>query len=98
MNKIKINYFIDLIAFISFLVTAITGIIIFLFLPPGEKRGGIYNNFLGYSRHELGDIHNWAGIIMLIATIIHIILHWKWIIVTTKTFFKNTQNPQKDIN
>lgn len=45
MNRIKINYFVDAIAFISFFVTAVTGALIFIFLPPAEGRGGFISSF-----------------------------------------------------
>ena len=92
MNTTKINYFVDLIAFISFFVTAVTGILIFVFLPPGEGRGGVHSTLLGYGRHDWGAIHDWAGIIMIIAAIIHIVLHWDWIICATKNLFGDNKN------
>jgi len=92
MDKIKINYFVDVIAFISFLITAITGIIIFLFLPTGESRGGVHSFLLGYGRHDWGAIHDWAGIIMTIAALVHVALHWKWIVNMTKNLFKKSPN------
>jgi hypothetical protein len=92
MDKAKINYFVDVIAFVSFLVTAITGVLIFIFLPPGEGRGGVHSYLLGYGRHDWGAIHDWAGIIMTIAAIIHVVLHWKWIVGTTKIIFGKKQD------
>jgi len=88
MNKVKINCFIDVIVFISFLVTAITGVLIIIFLPPGEGRGGAHGTLFNYGRHDWGVIHDWAGIIMTIAVIIHVVLHWSWIIGMTKVFLK----------
>lgn len=88
MNKLKINYFVDIIAFVSFLITAITGITIFIFLPTGESRGGVHSTLFGYGRHDWGAIHDWAGIVMTIAALIHIVLHWNWIVATTKNFLK----------
>ncbi len=88
MNKLKINYFVDIVAFISFLITAVTGIIIFIFIPTGESRGGVHSTLLGYGRHDWGAIHDWAGIVMTIAALLHIVLHWNWIVDTTKSFFK----------
>lgn len=76
-----------MIAFISFLVTAITGALIFIFLPPSEGRGGVRSTLLGYGRHDWGEIHDWAGLVMIIAALIHIVLHWEWIVITTKNFF-----------
>jgi len=46
MEKLKINYLVDFLMIISFLVTAITGLIIFFFLPSGIKQGS-YQTFFG---------------------------------------------------
>jgi len=93
MNKIKINYLVDVVAFISFFVTAITGILIFVFLPPAEGKGVVHSTLFGYGRHDWGAIHDWAGMIMTLAAIIHIVLHWGWITSMTKSLFgKNNSN------
>ena len=33
-------------------------------------------------------IHDWSGLIMGILVLVHIVLHWKWIVSMTKSFFK----------
>gem|GEM_PF-1830302 len=35
MNKQKMKYMVDLITLVSFVIVAITGLLIFFFLPPG---------------------------------------------------------------
>jgi hypothetical protein len=90
MDKVKINYLVDIVAFVSFLVTAITGLVIMIFLPPAEGRGGIHNYLFGYGRHDWGAIHDWAGVVMIIAALIHIALHWNWIVNMTKGLFKKS--------
>jgi len=90
MSKQKIKYVVDVITFLSFLVTAITGLVIFLFLPPGEGRGrGVHNTLLGWGRHDWGTIHDGAGVVMIIFALIHVIFYWKVFVATTKNFFKN---------
>lgn len=89
--KTKIKYLTDLITLISFLITAITGVIIFLFLPPGEGRRGEHNTLLGFGRHDWGAVHDWAGIIMIIFALIHVVMYWKMFICMTKNFFKKSE-------
>jgi hypothetical protein len=96
MNKSKIDYFVDMIALVSFLVTAITGLVIMIFLPPSEGRGGVHNYLFGYGRHDWGAIHDLAGVIMIIAVLIHLVLHWRWIVNMTKGLFKKEEKCQKD--
>ena len=90
MEKSKINYIIDAFMAISFFVVAITGLVMFFFLPSGIQRGG-YQEFLGIIKHIWIDIHNWSGIILIILVIVHLILHWNWIISMTKNVWSKKE-------
>lgn len=92
MKKTKLNYLVDLCMGLCFLVVAITGVIIFLFLPSGIRRGG-YQQFWGITKQNWENIHDWAGIILLIFIVLHLILHWSWIVSMTKALFR--ENNQK---
>lgn len=87
MDKSKINYFVDILALISFLITGITGLIIFFFLPGGIRQGG-YQEFLGITKVTFVQFHNYSGILMVVLVLIHFILHWDWIVCMTKNLFK----------
>jgi hypothetical protein len=86
MEKAKINYIVDFFAGISFFITTITGLIILLFLPSGVRQGS-YQTFLGIQKIFFSEVHNWAGIIFIILVLIHLVLHWNWIICMTKNLF-----------
>jgi len=81
MGRSKINYIIDMLMAAFFFITAITGLILFLFLNEG-RRGG--KGFFGIARHALVDMHNWSGAILIALIIAHLILHWGWIVRMTK--------------
>jgi len=90
-NKIKINYFIDFLLFISFVILTISGV--FLNLLPHGSRRRFYG--LGQEFEEsfisvsfLKEIHNFLGYVMIFLFLIHFILHWKWIVAVIKSFFK----------
>jgi hypothetical protein len=87
MEKVKINYFIDFFAGISFFINAITGFILLFFLPS-EVRQGRYQIFLGLVKDKWLKIHAITGVILVILILIHLILHWTWIVSMTKRFFK----------
>ncbi len=87
MEKSKINYFIDLLILIFFVINSITGLIIFFFLPTGVKRGG-YQVFLGIIKQNWVIIHNWSGILLILLIAIHLILHWNWIVYMTKSLLQ----------
>lgn len=82
MERSKINYIVDMLMVLSFFVVAVTGLVLFLFL---NGRGG--GRFFGSIRHTYVSIHNWSGMIFIILVIVHLILHWDWIVCMTKNVF-----------
>lgn len=87
MNKVKLNYLTNLLMVILFLGTAISGLVLFFFLPEGQRRGG-YQEFLGIIKRDWVNFHNRCGLILIFLVAIHLILHWKWFWETTKNFLK----------
>lgn len=90
MNKFKINYVVDFLAFISFVVVAFSGIAIKIFMPSGVRQGRL-QEFLGIQKTVWSEIHDWSGILMIILVLIHLVLHWNWIICMTKNIFKSDE-------
>lgn len=86
INKSKINYIVDILMLICFLVSAISGV--FLLFSPKGPRAGWYKVIEGGRRGDLNDLHIIFGILMIVFGLIHFILHWNWIVVVTKSFFK----------
>jgi hypothetical protein len=86
MNLPKINYIIDALMVVSFAVTAVTGLIIFFFIPGGVPQGR-YQEFIGILKGTWTAVHNWAGIVMVLLVVLHFLLHWKWVVSTTKNLF-----------
>ncbi|GAI78805.1 unnamed protein product, partial [marine sediment metagenome] len=39
-------------------------------------------------RHTWLDIHDWVAVAIVAVVIIHLVLHWKWIIYITKKVFQ----------
>ena len=94
MDRSKLNYWIDVGMFLSFLVTAVTGIMLILFLPSGIRQGS-YQVLWGMIKETWLKIHTLAGILMVVICIIHIILHWKWIVSMTKRIFKKKNSDKR---
>ena len=84
-SKNKLNFWLDIIIFIAFVVTAITGLLLWLALPSGQGNGPLVLG--GLTRSEWIDLHVWAGLAMLGGTILHLVLHWRWIVCITQRFF-----------
>lgn len=57
---------------------AATGLIIRYRLPPGS-RGGHGLSIWGWTRHDWGDLHTWFAYATCAFVVIHLILHWKWL-------------------
>jgi cytochrome b subunit of formate dehydrogenase len=83
MDKSKINYIIDALMAVSFFITAVTGLILFFFLPSGVQQGR-FQELWGMPKYIWTALHDWSGIILIIFVFIHIVLHWGWIACMTK--------------
>ncbi|HOX10374.1 MAG TPA: DUF4405 domain-containing protein [Candidatus Moranbacteria bacterium] len=94
MNKQKVNYFIDFLAFLSFVATALSGLAIRFFMPSGVRQGRL-QEFLGIQKGVWSEIHDWSGIFLIIFAIIHLILHWDWIVCMTKNMFQSNNGENK---
>ncbi len=76
------NWWIDAVLFSSAIVAVVSGVY-FLFLPLGGFQGGrnpLYNFQILFDRHTWDDLHTWGGIAMIAAAIIHLIIHWSWVV------------------
>ena len=79
MNNLKLNYWVDVGLAISFFSSFITGLIKF---PEFMKLVGFSNKNLPMK--SISSIHDWSGIILGSFVIMHLILHWRVIILLTK--------------
>jgi hypothetical protein len=86
VNKQRINYLVDLVLTALFFVVAFTGFFMYFFIPSGIQRGR-YVVYMGLTKATWIWLHNRAGILIIILVIIHLILHWNWIVRTTRNFF-----------
>ncbi|HLC87241.1 MAG TPA: DUF4405 domain-containing protein [Candidatus Nanoarchaeia archaeon] len=82
MERDDWDYLVDAILGLAFLGVAITGII----------KLRMVMNYLGLEWNNpivqtLSKIHDISGIALVIFVLIHLILHWQWIIGKTKHLF-----------
>ncbi|MBN1261628.1 MAG: DUF4405 domain-containing protein [Anaerolineae bacterium] len=87
MDKVKMNYLLDSVIALAFLVSVLTGVV-FLFAGDGGYQGGANAGFqtaiLGISRWIWSDLHTWASLVMTAGVGLHVVFHWKWIVCVTK--------------
>jgi Domain of unknown function (DUF4405) len=84
MKKTTLNAIVDTIAFFPFLIAAVTGVVLWLFLPCGGefRRGGAQFGqyvFLGVVRHTWLDVHTYLGLLFVALVALHLVLHWGYI-------------------
>lgn len=80
---------------ISFALTTVSGIY-FLFYPGGPRSRQIEPTLL-FDRTGWDIIHVWSGVILIIAAILHIAIHWRWIVNVSRAMFIEHHRPQSAI-
>ncbi len=84
-----VNVVVDLVIAISFVITAASGVF-FLFAPAGGFQGGRnpgWDPGFLFSRATWDLIHTWAGVVMVAAAVMHVWIHWRWVVNVTRRFF-----------
>jgi len=93
MRKATRNYILALIMFLLALFQTVSGFVLWLVLPGGGYgyRGGRGEGvgtgatFL-WSRDTWIDIHDWVAVALLVILVVHLVLHWRWIVYMTKKY------------
>jgi hypothetical protein len=94
MKKGYINYLLFILMILLGLIQAISGFLLWRVIPGGGYQGGrgtfvSDNSFLG-DRNAWISIHDWTAVALVVIVMIHIILHWNWILSTTKKMLGRT--------
>lgn len=77
MNRTITNIIIDLLAALLFIGMIATGYLLRFPLPPGSNKT---HSLWGLTRHQWGDVHFWISLGLLVVMLIHLALHWNWIV------------------
>lgn len=84
-----VNVIVDAAIALSFVLCALSGIY-FLFAPTGGYQGGqnlSWDSTLLFSRTTWDLIHTWSGVALIVAAVIHLAIHWRWVKNVTVRFF-----------
>jgi len=99
-NLSKVNVYWGLAVSMALLglAEAISGFVLWLGFPTGGGGGGRgwgggggglgSLTFWELSKHTWIDIHDWVAVALVVLVIIHVLLHWKWIIRMAKSMFQ----------
>jgi hypothetical protein len=85
VDKLKLNFVIDAMMFLCLMAMAGLGFLVKYFLPSGRDAWAQYGSnrqfsWLGWDRHDWGDIHLYLAFILLSLLVVHVILHWRQIL------------------
>ncbi|MGC9520682.1 MAG: DUF4405 domain-containing protein [Anaerolineae bacterium] len=87
MNKTQLNYWLDIVIGLAFVLAASTGLA-FLFMGSGGYQGGrnlsYQAAFLGLSRDVWKDLHTLSSLVMTAGVGLHLVFHANWIVCVTK--------------
>lgn len=89
MNRTKLNFIVDTIAFILFTFLFTTGMLIYFVLPP---QSGHLKTVLAMTRHQWGEIHFYIAFTLVLVLVAHFALHWKWVVCVIKGHSKEKSN------
>lgn len=88
MKRPAQNLLVDSIAFAALILLVATGLLMFVVLPPGSHQVTVW----GLSRHAWGDLHFWVALTFLGLLLLHLALHWRWIVCMVQG--RPRQNPR----
>ena len=93
MRKATRNYLLAFIMFLLALFQAVSGFILWFVLPRGGGgyrggRGAAAEHTFLMTRDTWIDIHDWVAVALLVILVVHLILHWKWVVYMTKASFR----------
>ena len=93
MSRVKFLFLLAALALSAFLLQAASGLILWVVLPRGGSGGGFGagqgDATFGWDRHTWLDIHDWAGVALLVIIGVHVWVHRKWLYVQTKSLFRS---------
>jgi cytochrome b subunit of formate dehydrogenase len=79
------------------LVEAVSGYILWFALPSGGGKKGLELTYWGFTRHTWIDIHDWAAVALTVVVVIHLLIHWKWVIRMTRQVYANFIQVYRDM-
>lgn len=100
LSKARFNFWLNLVLFCDMLIIVKLGLILEYVLPAcsGGGLGGCRSTtFLFLTRPEWGSVHFFFAILFLALLLIHLLLHWNWIVFQVKcNLLKKEKNENCD--
>jgi hypothetical protein len=89
-SNAKLNYLVDVVIGVAFILSALSGLILFVF-PSGYQGGR--NPYYGrtvlfLTTHAWSELHTWGSLAMIVGVGGHLLLHWRWMVCMTGKLLK----------
>ncbi len=91
MKRTTLNLVIDLLAAAFFVGMIGTGYILRFPLPPGTQKS---LSLWSLTRHQWGTVHFWLSVGLLVVLLIHVAIHWQWVVAVVGKRVGRVTNPQ----
>lgn len=93
----KLLYAVDVVILVAFLLSGVSGLVLWLG-GPGGYQGGRNPNYgqltLGLSHSTWDDLHVWTSFVMGAGVLVHLALHWSWTVCMTRRLFARPKSRQ----
>jgi predicted membrane channel-forming protein YqfA (hemolysin III family) len=88
MSRPTLNYLVGWLMFLLLLGIAFVGLLLRFAIPSGG-RGPQPDKWLwGLHRQDWATVHFYLALAFLVVLVIHLVLHWSWIVTCTRTLFR----------
>jgi hypothetical protein len=87
-NRGRFNIAVDATIAASFLLTAVSGIYLYL-VPGGAALRQFGDPMFLASRATWDLLHTWAGVVLIAAAVIHFVIHWGWVSKVTHSVVRS---------
>lgn len=88
MKRHTVNYWVDAGIGLAFALSAISGLV---FLLPVES---FDSRVLGLGYQSWSQLHTWSSLAMIGGVLIHLALHWRWIVEMTRRMVMGNRTVQ----
>lgn len=97
-NKARVNFWVDLMIALALLVEVVSGFVLWLVLPHSGYQGGrnlaSAQSFI-LSRSDWLAVHDWFAVIMVAGIVLHLALHWQWIVCMVRNLWREAFPPKQ---
>lgn len=96
LNKARVNYVLDVLIALAFILSAVSGVLLWLGGSGGYQggRNAAYQEvILGIAHAAWNDLHIWSSLVMMAGIGLHLVLHWRWIVCMTRGLLPSSRRP-----